>query len=134
MLNQNFEQQPEGVPCIGQGYLTNVAPSEFQQFYEEKVPVSLKGSAFLDAYGSHVDTATEVQKDADYPVRQATLHPIYENFRVQSFRQALMSEDPSSATLMGELMFQVSLSNQILPKHSEDRMLMHEKSPSSHPR
>ena len=111
MLTQKIDQQSEAVPRIGQGYLTNVAPSEFQQFYEERVPLSLKGSAFLDTYGSHVDTATEVQKDADYPVRQATLHPIHENFRVQSFRQALMSEDPNSAVLMGELMFQVSLYN-----------------------
>ena len=95
------------VICVGKGYLTNVQPSEFQQFYEEKVPASLKGSAFLERFGHHVDTATEVQPDAEYPVRQATLHPIYENFRVQSFRQALLSEDANRASIMGELMFQV---------------------------
>ena len=92
---------------VGKGYLTNVAPSEFQQFYEERVPASLKGSAFLVTFGSHVDLATEVQEDADYPVRQATLHPIHENFRVQSFRQALLSDDANRASIMGELMFQV---------------------------
>ncbi len=93
---------------VGQGYLTNIAPSEFQQFYEEQVPDSMKGRAFLERYGSHVDTATDIQEDADYPIRQATLHPIYENFRVQSFRQALLSEEADSARLMGELMFKVS--------------------------
>ena len=94
--------------CAGQGYLTNVAPSEFQQFYEERVPASLKGAAFLEAFGNHVDSATEILEDAEYPVRQATLHPIYENFRVQSFRQALLSEDANSASIMGEIMFQAS--------------------------
>lgn len=43
----------------------------------------------------------------EYPIAQATQHPIMETFRVQSYRQALLSQDPEAATLLGELMFQV---------------------------
>lgn len=35
-------------------------PSEFRQFYEEKLPESLLGSDFLDTYGTHWDPVTEV--------------------------------------------------------------------------
>ena len=96
--------------ATGLGYLANVPPSEFQQFYEEKLPATLRGSEFLSSFGDHIDTATEVQPSVMYPVRQATLHPIFENFRVQTFRQALLRENPDQAQLMGELMFQVNLS------------------------
>lgn len=84
-----------------------MSPSEFQQFYEERLPVSLKGSEFLERYGEHIDAATEVDPETTYPVRQATLHPIFENFRVRTFRQALLSDDSEMAKTMGELMFQV---------------------------
>jgi hypothetical protein len=49
----------------------------------------------------------QVQADILYPVGQASQHPIMENFRVQSYRQALMSQDPEACTILGELMFQV---------------------------
>jgi hypothetical protein len=44
----------------GQGYLSNISPSEYRQFYEEKLPESLLGSQFLENYGGHWDPVTEV--------------------------------------------------------------------------
>lgn len=49
----------------------------------------------------------QVQADVVYPVCQASQHPVMENFRVQSYRQALMSHDPEACIILGELMFQV---------------------------
>lgn len=110
----------------GLGYLANVPPSEFQQFYEENLPVVMLGSEFLSSYGSHVDTATEIQEQVLYPVRQATLHPIYENFRVQTFRQTLLGRSSEQAKLMGELMFQVSLRiNSVLQISSKTPAVAH---------
>ena len=91
----------------GNGYLANVAPSEFRQFFEESLPEAMEGARFLERFGRHWDGATQVQAGASYPVAQATAHPINENFRVQCFRQALLQPQADTPQLLGELMYQV---------------------------
>ncbi len=46
--------------CAGNGYLANVAPSEFAGIYEEELPVSISGKEWLAAHDEHWDSATEV--------------------------------------------------------------------------
>lgn len=82
-------------------------PGLFRQCYEELLPESMSGAAFLARYGDHWDEATQVQPNVDYPVQQATLHPINENFRVQAFETAMSSApDKWQSTVLGSLMYQ----------------------------
>ena len=51
----------ELLPTVaGGGYLANVQPSEFSRRYEQQLPESLPGAAFLQQYGSHWDGATTI--------------------------------------------------------------------------
>ena len=52
----------------------------------------------------------QVDASKSYPVRQATAHPILENWRCTTFRQllALPQGDPNQMRMLGELMLQVS--------------------------
>ena len=47
--------------------------------------------------------------EQQYPVRAATAHPIFENFRVRTMQQLLAhaGSDPEALLQAGELMFQV---------------------------
>ncbi|GAB4816629.1 hypothetical protein N2152v2_003675 [Parachlorella kessleri] len=104
----------EGVPAVGGGYLANVAPSQFAQDYELRLPDELGGAAFLEQYGSHWDGATCVDPGQTYAVRTPAGHPIHENFRVHAFRQVLLGHPPGSGPsswreqlgVLGELMYQ----------------------------
>ena len=52
---------PLGLPaCAGNGYLANVAPSEFAGLFEEELPVSLSGQEWLAEHEEHWDSATQV--------------------------------------------------------------------------
>lgn len=89
------------------GYLANVTPSEFEQYYAREIPQELAGAAFLDRYGDTTDPVTRVEPDRIYPVRTPTAHPIYEHFRVRTYRALLQGgQDEEILTLLGELMFQ----------------------------
>ena len=77
---------------IWHGYLANLSPAEFESRYEAILPERMRGADFLEWYNGITDSVTRVQPDRDYPVRQATAHPIYEQARVERF-----------ATLLGEL-------------------------------
>ena len=46
--------------CTGGGYLANVAPSDYSRIYEQELPESIGGAAFLKQYSDHWDTATQV--------------------------------------------------------------------------
>jgi L-arabinokinase len=89
------------------GYLANIAPSEWESFLREQVPVEITGAAFLARYRGFTDTVTRIQPDRTYAVRTPTAHPIYENHRVRLFRELLLRK-PSADTkhLLGELMYQ----------------------------
>lgn len=90
------------------GYLANIAPSQWEMIYREHVPYELSGKAFLELYGGSTDRVTHVQAEHVYAVRQPTAHPIYEHHRVQLFRD-LLAQHPLNEErliLLGELMYQ----------------------------
>ncbi|MEM7283382.1 MAG: galactokinase family protein [Pseudomonadota bacterium] len=47
-------------------YLANLAPSEFEQHYRNKLPESLEGADFLEQYGELPDTVTTVEPERVY--------------------------------------------------------------------
>ncbi|MCB9434889.1 MAG: GHMP kinase [Ardenticatenaceae bacterium] len=88
------------------GYLANLHPSEFEQHYRHLLPETMRGDDFLRQYGELPDTVTQVDPVRTYAVRQPTLHPIYEHFRVQTFARLLAGDPLANAPMMGELMYQ----------------------------
>ncbi len=89
------------------GYLANISPSEFEMYFAGRLPEVIGGRQFLDHYGGTTDVVTQVDPTRQYRVRQATGHPIYENFRVAAFAELLAREPIEDvAELLGELMYQ----------------------------
>jgi L-arabinokinase len=89
------------------GYLANIPPAEYEQYFKQYLPKNMKGRDFLDTYGHITDPVTSVYPDAEYPVRVATEHPIYENFRVRLFSQLFRGDlTRECLILLGELMYQ----------------------------
>jgi L-arabinokinase len=89
------------------GYLANVTPVELESRYEARLPETMRGADFLARYDGITDTVTHVERDREYPVRQATAHPVYENARVERFAEelgALRAGDVERALAMGRLM------------------------------
>jgi L-arabinokinase len=89
------------------GYLANITPSEFESRFAAQLPEWMTGDEFLARFGGITDVVTRVQRDARYPVRQATAHPVYENARVERFAtllDRLGSEGEPIAREMGALM------------------------------
>ncbi len=92
---------------IWNGYLANVPPSEFEQFYAAHLPEQMTGEQFLAHYAGTTDPVTEVNPEREYAVRVPSAHPVYEHFRVRSYAELL--NGPLSTRrfeLLGELMFQ----------------------------
>jgi len=96
-----------------QGYLAQITPSEFEKRYRRDIPFNMRGDYFLKNFGVTIDSITSVEPQKNYPIRNATIHPIAENFRVKLFEQLLtslplLSENAKDAVLtsMGELMYQ----------------------------
>ncbi len=91
------------------GYLANVAPSQFAMFRQE-LPVELSGDEYLRMAGVHVDPFTAVRPEVCYRVEACTRYAVEENYRVQLFVELArgMAEGftPGGAQLMGELMYQ----------------------------
>lgn len=93
------------------GYLANITPSEFEEFYAEQVPESLIGADFLRRYGGTTDSATRPSPTTRYAVRTPTAHPIYEHFRVRTFAELLAADvTPTRLEVLGELMYQSHVS------------------------
>jgi galactokinase len=89
------------------GYLANVTPAEFEQYFARHLPDRLVGAEFLKRYGGITDPVTSVKPEVVYPVFQATRHPIYEHARVRTFAGILESwSDIDQAGSLGELMYQ----------------------------
>ena len=90
------------------GYLANIQPEVFEIRFSSQIPVWMSGWDFLHTYGGTTDSVTTVDPSVNYPVLQATQHPIYENHRVHSFAQLLRENvDPRR---LGELMFESHMS------------------------
>ncbi len=88
------------------GYLANLTPSYFEQEYAAELPLTMTGEAFLAQYGSTGDPVTTVDPTQTYAVRKPTTHPIYEHFRVRTFRDLLRGDALANAPQLGELMYQ----------------------------
>jgi L-arabinokinase len=71
------------------GYLANLTPEELESQFLAHLPERLTGAEFLRRYAGITDTVTRVQSDREYPVRQATAHPVHENARVTRFAELL---------------------------------------------
>jgi hypothetical protein len=89
------------------GYLANITPQEFSASYAQSLPRQISGAEFLKRYAGITDSVTSVNPAKDYPVYQATRHPINENERVNRFVEILNNDSESQrGRLLGELMYQ----------------------------
>ncbi|KAK7320756.1 hypothetical protein VNO77_30525 [Canavalia gladiata] len=88
-------------------YLCNLSPHRFEALYAKRIPESIVGEAFLGEYKNHNDPVTIIDQKRTYSVRAPTMHPIYENFRVKTFKALLTSATSSDQlTSLGELLYQ----------------------------
>ncbi|HKE57183.1 MAG TPA: hypothetical protein VKB46_10790, partial [Pyrinomonadaceae bacterium] len=88
------------------GYLANITPEEFARDYAEHLPKRVSGRDFLQRYSGITDPVTAVRPEIEYPVSQATQHPILEHHRVQSFARIIRNwQGPTGGPELGELMF-----------------------------
>jgi L-arabinokinase len=78
-----------GEDAAGVRYLCDVTPAAYRARWRDLLPARLGGREFLERWGDHGDAATAVDPAESYPVRGATEHAIYENGRVQRFRDLL---------------------------------------------
>ncbi|XP_022637961.1 L-arabinokinase isoform X1 [Vigna radiata var. radiata] len=88
-------------------YLCNLPPHRFEALYAKSLPESIVGEAFLEQHENHNDPVTIIDQKRTYVVKAPTTHPIYENFRVKTFK-ALLSSASSTYQLasLGELLYQ----------------------------
>jgi L-arabinokinase len=90
-----------------QGYLANVTPSEFEREFAQALPERIGGREFLERFGGISDLVTRVVPESIYAVRTPTAHPIYEHFRVQAFRNLLLSSPGEQQMAgLGNLMYE----------------------------
>ena len=89
------------------GYLANITPDEFETSYRNVLPERMTGEEFLDRYQGITDNVTSVEPSIEYPILQATKHPIYENARVLSFASILKNwGGVEQGKELGSLMFE----------------------------
>ncbi len=89
------------------GYLANITPSEFEQYFAAHLPERTGGAEFLSRYKGTTDTVTRVVPEGVYAVRVPAAHAVYEHHRVRVFAELLAcSSSARRLELLGELMFQ----------------------------
>ncbi len=95
------------------GYLCNISVEEYEKRFKEQLPENISGSDFLRNYGISIDKITTISATKEYAVRTCTEHPIYENRRVENFKNLLLRYSEVDETTrfsilkeMGELMKQ----------------------------
>lgn len=88
------------------GFLANVTPAEIEGEFLDRLPLTLGGAEFLRRYQGTADSVTRVEPGRRYPVRAATLHPVYEHARVRRFAE-LLCRPPTDASCeeLGRLMY-----------------------------
>jgi len=92
------------------GFLTNIKVPDFEKKYLVHLPEKISGQAFLEQYGTTIDSVTEVNPAVIYAVRKPASHPVYENDRVTRFAAILKSmghetdEFENELGQLGELM------------------------------
>jgi L-arabinokinase len=75
------------------GYLANLDPDDYKLHFRPRLPEFMKGSEFLNEFGSTIDTATTVHPDETYPVQHAADHHVLEARRVRNFVAYLEEAD-----------------------------------------
>ena len=87
------------------GYLSKVGSALLNR-HKRRLPDRMRGSEFLEAFEGISDDTVSVDPDLTYPVRAATVHPIFEHERNERFA-SLLGLDMTKKTLamMGELMY-----------------------------
>ncbi len=93
------------------GFLANISIAEFEKSYADILPDSITGKEFLAKYGVSIDTVTAIDPEKKYYLKVCAAHPVYENFRVNAFRDLLQNfskhEDKHRSLIkMGELMLE----------------------------
>jgi galactokinase len=108
-IEQNGNQVAINDPSWA-GYLANLAPSEFEERFAAKLPVSLLGEEFLARYGGTTDAVTNIDPGRTYAIRAPTSHAVYESSRVQKYAELLRSENgkpgQQAKVALGELMYE----------------------------
>jgi len=102
------------------GYLTNINPQEFESRFVHRLPERMTGAEFLARYGGTTDPVTRVEPARTYPVRQATIHPVREHWRVASFAgllEALGRADRDDAGDSGPLAYAVEMGHLMYQSH-----------------
>ena len=91
---------------LWRGYLANITPDEFETRFESMLPERMLGADFLSRYAGITDSVTRVDPWREYPVRQATRHPILEQQRVERFAVLLdeLARTSSVERELGQLM------------------------------
>jgi L-arabinokinase len=84
------------------GYLANLAPSEFEETFVDRLPEVLLGEEFLARYGGTTDTVTTIEPRRIYAVRAPAAHAVYENSRVHEFAELLRHQREGSRKRQGE--------------------------------
>jgi L-arabinokinase len=83
-------------------HLTTLSP---RQVEAERLPERMTGAEFLRVRDGVDDDMSSVEPEVEYPVRAATLHPVNEQVRVETFLGLLDGPmSPSRARLLSELM------------------------------
>lgn len=87
------------------GYLANLTPSEFTKEFAHRLPQQMNGGEFLDRFQGVTDHVTSINPLHEYPIFEATRHPIDENARVRRFGSILSDwRGPDQARELGALM------------------------------
>ncbi|KQK17416.1 hypothetical protein BRADI_1g34327v3 [Brachypodium distachyon] len=88
-------------------YLCNLPPHRYEAVYSKDIPEIITGDAFLEKYGDHNDMVTVIDPKRSYSVKAPTRHPIYENFRVETFKALITAANTDEQlSALGELMYQ----------------------------
>lgn len=98
-------------------YASQLAPSELYREVLPRMPVTMKGSDFLAAYGGVDDALSKIEGDREYRVADSLRFPVEENHRCGLMLSLLRSvqtststaSDASTASILaqvGELMMQ----------------------------
>ncbi|GGD49995.1 hypothetical protein GCM10011514_12730 [Emticicia aquatilis] len=91
------------------GFLSNICPSQFEADFARSLN-SMYGKDFIHDFGVVTDSLSVIKPDTFYNIKACAKHPIYENYRVNSFKQLLKSVNEHNyedmLPIMGELMYQ----------------------------
>jgi L-arabinokinase len=73
------------------GCLANLDPDDYKTLFRPRMPASIRGSEFLDRYGTinatGIDSAVSIDRATDYAVQHATDHHVLEARRVKRFAE-----------------------------------------------